>query len=527
VAAVRRVVGSAWYVVAPALFVTAPLAGSSLQYDEIKLVARTAYEIRANPLRAAHDSYEVTDHFLSRGNFRPIGRFLENLYYSAVYETAEATSLAPHAVQGLVRLALLSVLAFVATQIVWALMRSAGADRRSPALLVYPMVFAAVLVAGGSGSPIVLFPLLFIGAAVLVLAIALAVARDFDMQIRPLLPIERGAVGLLGAAAAMVYDLVYVAPGVAAAFIASRAVASHMRPRELVKTAAVKRWSYLLLGFLAVFVPTRLEIASRCSQRACYDGTDIEPSSEVLVLLPARVISGAPPAGWRYVADRFSPGGQLDALDLASNSLLALLAIAVVAVAVVVSTRACRAVGIDGRGTAWSSDGSPSWLRLAGGVALVGATMAVLPALLASFSRWLQQDRPAVGEAWRETLMVQVGWSFLLFAACATVVGAVASRGARRIVLSATGVLVAAGMVLTLYSNWTVAVSQTRNPVTSITRQVLAETMSGDAAGEANARRCHLMDAYERAADPPFPASEIFDDLMLDRFGYPFCDHDR
>lgn len=46
---VGRALRSAWFVAAPPLAVTAPLAGSSLQYDEIKLVARTAYEIRANP----------------------------------------------------------------------------------------------------------------------------------------------------------------------------------------------------------------------------------------------------------------------------------------------------------------------------------------------------------------------------------------------------------------------------------------------------------------------------------------------
>ena len=55
----------------------------------------------------------------------------------------------------------------------------------------------------------------------------------------------------------------------------------------------------------------------------------------------------------------------------------------------------------------------------------------------------------------------------------------------------------------------------------------LAETLSGDAADEANGRRCRLIDAYEEAANPPFPAAEIFDDLMLDRYGWPFCDQGR
>ena len=476
---------------------------------------------------AAQDAYEVTDHFLNRGNFRPIGRFLENFQYSAIYEFAEATSLAPHAVQGLVRLGLLSLLALVANELVWALMRSAGARRRTPLLLVYPMVLAAVLVAGGSGSPIVLFPFLFIGSVVLVLAVALAVARDKDMQIRPLLPMERVALGLLGAAAAMVYDLVYVAPAVAAAFIAGRAVASRLPAREVLRTAAARRWAYLLAGFLAVFIPTRIEIATRCGQRTCYDRTDIEPSSEVLGLLPERVISGVPLAGWRYVADRLGSGGRLDLANVASNSVLVVLAVAAVAVAVVVSVRACRAVGIDDRDAALNQEGQFSWLRLAGGVAVVGSAVALFPALLVSFSTWLQQHRVPVGAAWRETLMVQVAWSLLLFAACAAAAGAATFSSMRRAVLSAVGVLVAVGMVLTLISNWRVSVSQREKPVTAITKQMLVETLSGIENEEANSRRCHLIDAYERVAKPPFPASEIFDELMLDRFGWPFCDHDR
>ena len=146
--------------------------------------------------------------------------------YSAVFEASEATGLAPHAIQGVIRLLMVVALAHAATRVAAALMRSAGIRSDHPALLIYPIILAATLVANGGVSPLVLFPFLFVGSVVFALAVALVVARDRDMQRRRLQWYEPGAMALLGAAAAMTYDLVYVAPVLAAVFIAARALAA-------------------------------------------------------------------------------------------------------------------------------------------------------------------------------------------------------------------------------------------------------------------------------------------------------------
>ena len=129
----------------PPLIVALPFSGFSLQYDEVKLFVSTANTVRGNPLRAAEHSLRDIDRFLDLGTFRPLGRFLENGVYSAMFETSEATGLAPHALQGMIRLIMVAALAYAATRVVAALMRSAGVRPDHPALLIYPIVLAAHL----------------------------------------------------------------------------------------------------------------------------------------------------------------------------------------------------------------------------------------------------------------------------------------------------------------------------------------------------------------------------------------------
>lgn len=235
----------------PPLIVAVPFSGFSLQYDEVKLFVSTANSVSGNPWRAAELSLRNVDRFLDLGTFRPLGRFLENTVYSAMFEASEATGLAPHAFQGVIRLIVVAALAYAAVGVVAALMRSAGARPDHPALLVYPMVLATTLVANGGISPLVLFPLLFTGSAVFVLAAALVIARDRDMRLRRLGWHEPGVMALLGAAAAMTYDLVYLAPILAAVFIVSRATAARMTVSETIRLAAARRWMWFSIGFLS------------------------------------------------------------------------------------------------------------------------------------------------------------------------------------------------------------------------------------------------------------------------------------
>lgn len=518
-----------WFMAAPPLIVTVPLAGFPLQYDEVKLFVSTANRVGANPIRAARHSLQEVGRFLDLGTFRPLGRFLENTQYSAVFETSEATGIAPHAVQGVIRLSLVVALALVAARVVSAVLRSGGARSDHPSLLVYPLVLAATLVAGGGVSPLVLFPLLFTGSVVLVLAVALLVARDRDMEARRLAWRERSAMVLVGAAAAMTYDLVYVAPVLAAVFIAARAVAARMPPAALLRTAAVSRWWHMSVGFLAVFIPSRIEIAIRCGERACYEATKVNPSVDALELVPGRILTGAPPVGWRYNSDLEPSGMQFDLAALAANALMALLLLVVIVWVFVAARGIARwdegtAGHLEPDPSAGSAGTMPRWGRIAAGLGVLGAAAAVLGAVLVSLARFNQQRDLPVGQAWRDTVLVQVGWSLVIFALVLAVAGALRAPRARRVALQAVVVLLATCLLLTLFYNWRLSGVQGRSPRSTATKQLLIAATTDDDTTAGNAGRCKLLGTFEELVSP---MGGLLDEMMLDRYGYPFCDPDQ
>ncbi len=505
----------------PPLIVAVPFSGFSLQYDEVKLFVSTATSVRGNPLRAAEHSLRDIDQFLDLGTFRPLGRFLENTVYSAMFETSEATGLAPHALQGAIRLIMVAALAHAAVRVVAALMRSAGVGPDHPALLIYPLVLATTLVANGGISPLVLFPLLFTGSAVFVLAVALMVARDRDMQPRRLRRYEPGAMALLGVAAAMTYDLVYVAPILAAVFIVSRATAARMTVSEVLRLAAARRWMYLSLGFLVVFVPARTVIAVRCSRTVCYEATNVSLSVDALGLVPGRLLTGAPPVGWHHNSDLGLAGLQFDLVALAANALMALLLLAAVGWIAVAASSTSQAPRSD---DATLDGGPPRWGRLGVALLMVGAAAAVLAAVLVSLARFNQRRGLSVGQPWRDTVLVQFGWSLLIFAVAVVVVHWLRSPEVRRAGVQVVVALLGTCLVVTLFFNWRLASVEGRTLRSTVTKQMLIAATSNDVTDRGNTHRCGLVEAFEELA---FSMDGLLDELMLDRYGMAFCDPER
>lgn len=527
-----RAAGWRWRAMAPSLVTSIPLVGFPLLYDEIKLTIATAHSVRANPLKAAQSVYERTGHYLDRGNFRPLGRFLENMEYSILYEVGEATGLAPHAVHSLFRVAAIALLALVCTRLVAAIMRPAG-GAEPPALGLYPLVLAAVLVANGTGSPLVLFPFLLIGSAVVIVGAALLVGRDRDFAAQATTPGAAVVVFLVGAVCAMFYDLAYAAPVVAAAFVAARALASRMPVRQARSTAAVKRLAFLWAGFLSVFVPSRVVIAARCSELDCYKGSDANPSPDALGLIPDRLVTAAPPAGWRYNANLAKTGIGADLAGLGANLLTLLLAVGIVIVAVR-AARASAELPVRSDTPALPAEpahtepgptrGNPDWQRTAAGLGLVGLALALPPAAMAALSRYMQQAQPQIGQAWRETLVVQAAWSLLLYAVITAVIGLTGSPAPRKAAVCAVSTALALAMGAALLSNQRLTTAYRQHPVTSITKQMIAATLNDDPTPQGNARRCSLVGDYREIADPPFPIEEHLDQIMLDRYGRPYCE---
>ena len=533
----------------PVLIVTAPLIGMSFQGDERPRIYSVISRYGSNPFKIVRGTYREIDFFLSRGNFRPVGRLFETIEHSFVFEAGEATGLAPHVVHGVVRMLMVMLLALVATSVVAALARSAQASVRSPVNVLYPLALGTVLVASGSHGPdaarrwynhitLVHFPHTLIGSVTLILVIALVVARAQDMQSRELKGRELVMMAMLGGIAAVFYDLVYLAPALAAVFILARAIAAGLPVSKVLATAAARRWAALTVGFLVVFVPVRVEIARRCGQASCYNGTDVGLSLDALGHIPRRLAAGTPLAGWSHNAELAQHFGiELGVRDLSTNALTAVLLAAVAAIAVAAVRSACKTEGIDGPtpvpGQTSSSEAAPPRLhRLALALALFGTATATLAALIASLSTQVQQNEPRMIDAWRETLLTQVAWSFLIAAGVAVASSAAHRRKYQKAVVVAAAVLLASSLAATLLANWRMAQTDRVIPLSAITSQISAATINLDTTEEGNLRRCSLMDAYSILVPEHLnmggPALQgHLDRLMLQRHGWPFCDQPR
>ena len=507
--------------------VTTPLLGYSLLGDDRRRLYEAARRFGSDPLAALSHSFDAVDGFLDRGNFRPLGRAVENIERGFVFDAAEATGLAPHAVIGVLRLAMIALLALVAGRVVSAVMGAAGAGSGHPAVVLYPMVLATTLVAADHDSPITKYPFVVVGSVALVLACGLWVAREHDMRARRLSWHEPVLMVVLGAVAASTYDLLYLAPALAGAFMAARHAATGRPARELLHTAALRRWAWLSVGFAAVFVPVRIEIARRCSETLCYSASEVELSADALGRTADRLLTGAPPAGWSYASDLLAESGIAFGLaELVSNSLLVLLLAAIVLIAVSGARRLqshSEAVALDPAG----------WLRPAAGLGALGVATALLPALLAGLSRHVQQVRYPIGEAWRETVLVQVGWSLMATAALVVLFGTVRSRRASQATTAAVTAILCVALVLTLLANARLSRVDRNTPLHAVTNEIAAATIHFDPTDGGNARRCRLIDDYTLILpDPdqwvggPNVRFEL-DRLMLDRQGVPFCDPAR
>lgn len=504
---------------------TLPLVGHSLLGDDRRRLYQAARLVGSHPLKALDASFENIDTFLDRGNFRPLGRALENLERALVFDFAEATGLPPHAVNGALRVILMALVAIASGTVVAALVRSADAASVThiPAAVLYPMVLAGMLVAGDHYSPMTSYMLVLTGSVIVILATGLSVARDRDMRARRLALHEVLTMIGFGAVLAMTYDLLFLAPPFAGAFVVARAAASGSMAK-LFRLASLRRWVYLSAGFLAVFVPARIEIIRRCRLSACYSATDPDFTVDALGRTVDRLLTGLPLAGWNYSAGLLDRAGvRIGHVALARNALMAILLVAVAAIA---TRSACRLV----RSGSGREKAAGDWKRAGAAVGALGMVTVLMPALLAGLSKRTQSVRPAIGEAWRETLMVQVGWSLVAAALLIAVFGVVAHSRFARVVAVAVPAILCVVMALALLSNARVTRADRVTPLHALTSEIATAAIHFDPTRAGNARRCGLIDGFtairpgtDKWVSGPNVGAEL-DRLMSEIHGMRFCD---
>ena len=552
-----------WWSFAPALIVVIPLVGFSLQEDDRRRIYTAAHQFGSNPLEAIHHAYRTIDGFLNKGNFRPVGRSLENIERIFVFASAETTGLPPHIAQGAIRLAIVSCLAIVAMLAVSAIARSA----RPPlgehlAVTLYPMILGTTLVAANPSSPITRYPLLIIGSVVCILLTALVIARDDDMEPRPLSWHEPVLMALLGAVSAASYDLVYAAPPIAVAFAAARHVAAGRPISRLPRIAAFRRWTIYSGGFLAVFAPMRAVIAYRCSQRSCYSGSGVSLPGlpgEFGELAVGRALTGLPPVGWSYTSELLRLSDlEFGFTDFATNPLLVLLTTAITVLVLRITGRSIRPTRVgaaaggkgcyplpetdlmDGNGGVRPSAGIEAGyghrlvpcLRLAACLGAFGAVTVLIPSAIASLSGRMQSTLPPVGMAWRETVLTQTGWSFAIAAAVLALIGTARSPRTLRVYVGFAATVLGVGLTFTLLTNTRLTYFDRTTSLSAITGEISMSVINIDHTHEGNLRRCGLIDTYTRIYPDPTrwtggpQLRTQLDELMISLYGWPFCDPD-
>ena len=228
-------------------------------------------------------------------------------------------------------------------------------------------------------------------------------------------------------------------------------------------------------------------------------------------------------------------GLDLGVEDLARNALTGLLLAAVLIMAVMAARSASVASSRDlqrhGPQEA-SLPGAARPGRLALALAVFGASAALLAALLASLSNQVHETDLRAVDAWRETLLTQVGWSLLITAGVVFAVETVRGRGSQRIILACAAALLAVALATSLLANWRLSQADRHDPLSSVTSQISNATVTIDWTEEGNRHRCALIDAYSGMIPEHLnmggPAvRQHLDQLMLNRYSQPFCDIDR
>lgn len=535
----RHVVGLRLWKVAPALLVTAPLVGFAFHLDDRLIIYSAAYSKRDHLFNAIQYAYYSTDDYLNAGNFRPLGRIVEGLVTGFAFEAAEATRLPPHVVMGVFRLMALFILALILTNILVALTRSSRLQPDSQAVVLYPLVLGMVLVANGRAGPLISFSFLYIVAVGLIFLVPLLVARDIDMEPRKLTWHELVGMGFVGVMTAMYYDLVYIAPPLALAFIVARAAAERMSIERLLGCAASRRWSALSIGFLAVFIPSRFVIAARCHQKSCYVGSDISLSWDIIDVLPVRALSATPPAGWSLVSGLVQEyGPEFGIRDLVANSFLVILLAGIVALTMIAARAAASQAGHTlirhpvtklhplHRRVLYPDLTQSRVARFGIVLVLFGLTTVVLSTLLISLSRYIQTT--GIDYGWRDTLLTQTGWSFTIIGALVLILGLFRSAKVNRILTIGITFCLGVGLTLTLLANARLTQVDRHSPIASATNLISSASVNIDATETGNMVRCALVDAYTlMEPETSWYAGKVverLDMLMLDRYGWPFCD---
>ena len=536
------------HIAGPSALIMAPLLGLTFHSDQRIMMYWLTGAFGADPFAIVNQNLAEIDDFLRQGNFRPLGRFVIYMEQTSIFEIAAGTGVAPHVIQGVVRLIMVSALAVAAMCFVVALYDSARSASASgaatarrrlldpstplpPVLAGFPLVVASTFVVSGALHPVSFFPFFFVSMAIYTLLVPLYVCSGTAMARRGLTFGQAILCGALGMVSAMTSELLYLVPLVCLLTIGARGWLSRQSARELVRSSASWRFIMLSAGFLAVFVPSRLAIAAECSRGECYEGSAAALSTLSVEQWLGRAVAGLQ---WETLSstlagDYDNLSSTRDPIDFVTNVWLIPVVLSLVYLAVAAAIRVTRAPE--------SADRLPAGAQRRFGALLCGfgSLLALVSTLMVSLSEGLQgwHERGFGLDQWRDSLLVQISWA-LVFYGLAVIALSFIGRGredrrARRAWLAA-GVAAAvfvmsmnAFMVNDKFSIWRRSGSDG-----SVVNLISTASVDFDRSERGQAIRCELISAYadRNCTDCWHSGQRVLEELnrlSRSRYGADFC----
>lgn len=471
------------FAVLPVL-VLLPLINQPLIADHRFNVFQYGGALTQRPWRVITDPIASIPNYFEHGNFRPLGRMVEQALDLAAFSLSRALDL-PVGVSLRV-VAMICVALLCLATVLWA----ETVSGRDPLLSAQPSIGALLIalavplvLVGAFPSAVVLFTALYFISAALVLIVATVVARRRWFDSGNACPIALGAAALGGACLGAFNEIAYLAVPLAAVTVAARGLLTlQMTPVALIRTTAARMVLALAAGFVMVFAPVRLIIAQRCSDRGgCYSPSELSISGAVFRALENRMVSALPPTPW--TASGVSPAEALPGGNLALLGLHAL----VILVALLLW-----------RGVSWGAMPSPrgvAALAVAGGSLIFGAGLAM--ALTSEIQDRVSAGQLVVGTGWRETGLATAGTALVVAALGLAVVRLCGRlRGQRGAAVSTATVvgLLTVGAMTTLGVNAALADSQRPGAEAALFDNISVALLDGDP--EKDDVRCGLLDDF-------------------------------
>ena len=536
------------HVAGPSALVTAPLLGLPFHSDQRIMMYWLTGAFGADPFAIANQNLDEIGDFLSKGNFRPLGRFVMYMEQTSIFEVAAGTGVAPHVVHGAVRLIMVSALAVAAMRFVGAMhdsARSASSPGAAiagrglpdlsapvPSLLAgFPLVLASTIVVSGALHPVSFFPFFFVSAAICLLLVPLYVSSGTAMAQRGLKLGQAAWCAVLGMVSAMTSELLYLVPLVCLLTLAARGWLSRRSAGELFRSSAFRRFLALSAGFLAVFVPSRLAIAAECSRGECYEG-----SSAVLATLAVEQWLGRAVAGLQFETLSSSLAGDYDNLSPARDPADFVTNVWLILVVLSLGFFAAFAAARISRGPATGDDlSTDTQRRLGAALCGLGSLLALSVTLMVSLSEGLQgwHNRGFGLDPWRDSLLVQVSWA-LVFYGLAVI--ALSCMGHRREGRQNRRRWLAAGIAAAVFvmsmnaymANDKFSIWRRTGSDGSIVNLISTASVDFDRSDEGRAVRCGLISVYadRNCTDCWHSGARVLEELnrlSRSRYGADFC----